>query len=225
MHLYSSKLSPWGQRVWMQIRLKDLPIERLPAPGGSLKSPEYLAINPLGKVPALVDGPLVLPESEVICEYLEDKFPTPSLRGAPGEDAARVRLLSRLCDLYVLPPLATLLLHKADLPVEDGAAHLAKAKEALDQLAHFLGPGPFANREALTLADCALVPAVFLAVHVLPVFEDAPPLANRAKLALWWQAIQGEAVAAEILAELTAGYRGFRERIGWPRGALRTQVE
>ena len=86
MRLYSSKLSPWGQRVWMQIRLKDLPIERLGAPGGSLKSPEFLAINPLGKVPALVDGELLVPESDVICEYLEDKFPTPSLRGAPGEE-------------------------------------------------------------------------------------------------------------------------------------------
>jgi len=224
MRLYSSKLSPWGQRVWMQIRLKDLPIERLGAPGGSLKSPEFLAINPLGKVPALADGELLVPESEVICEYLEDKFPTPSLRGAPGEDGARVRLLSRICDLYVLPPLSALLLHKAEQSVEEGAALLPKVNDALDQLERFIGPGPFANRDAVTLADCALVPVAFLAVKVLPVFQDAAPLANRAKLKLWWEHIQGEPVAAEILAELGEGYKGFRERVGWPQGALRTTV-
>lgn len=224
MRLYSSKLSPWGQRVWMQIRVKDLPIERLGAPGGSLKSPEYLAINPLGRVPALVDGDLVVPESEVICEYLEDKFPTPSLRGAPGEDAARVRLLSRLCDLYVLPPLTALLLQKAETSIADGAAPLAKTGEAMDQLERFLGPGPFANRDMITLADCALLPVGFLLANVLPVFEDAPPFANRAKLKLWWETIQGERVPGEILAEMRDGYRGFRERIGWPQGARRSSV-
>ncbi len=224
MRLHSSKLSPWGQRVWMQIRLKELPIERVGAAGGSLRSPEHLAINPLGKVPVLVDGELAVPESEVICEYLEDKFPTSSLRGAPGEDAARVRLISRICDLYVLPPLAGLLLLKAEQSVAEGAVLLPKVRDALDQLERFLGPGPFANRDTATLADCALVPVGFLAVTVLPVFQDAAPLANRAKLTLWWEHIQGEPVAAEILGELREGYRGFRERVGWPQGALQTTI-
>jgi len=224
MRLYSSKLSPWGQRVWMQVRLKDLPIERLGAPGGTARSPEYRAINPLGKVPALIDGDLLVPESDVICEYLEDRFPTPSLRGALGEDAARVRLLSRICDLYVLPSLAGLLLLKADNVVADGNALMPKVQDGLDQLERFLGPGPFANRDAATLADCALVPVGFLATRVMPVFVDAAPFANRAKLKLWWEHIQGETVAAEILAELGEGYRGFRERVGWPQGALQAKA-
>ena len=49
-------------------------------------SPEYLKIYPMGKIPSLeVDG-LVFGESEVINEYLEDRFPTPSLLpGTPHE--------------------------------------------------------------------------------------------------------------------------------------------
>lgn len=42
--------------------------------GGSIKAPDYLAINPMGKVPALVDGEVVITEVVAICAYLADKF-------------------------------------------------------------------------------------------------------------------------------------------------------
>jgi len=45
-------------------------------------SPEFLALNPDGMVPVLEDGDLVLTESTVINDYLEDRFPDPPL--APG---------------------------------------------------------------------------------------------------------------------------------------------
>lgn len=99
MRLYSSKLSPWGQRVWMQIRLKDLPIERLGAPGGSLRSPEFMAINPLGKVPALVlsDG-LALFDSPVICEYLDTISGSPRYLPKEGERRWQVLRTQALAD-------------------------------------------------------------------------------------------------------------------------------
>ena len=55
MKLYSVALSPFAARVRMAIYAKKLDqIEILPPPGGGTKSPEYLAIHPMGKVPALV---------------------------------------------------------------------------------------------------------------------------------------------------------------------------
>jgi glutathione S-transferase len=48
------------------------------------KRPEYLAINPTGTVPALVDGELKLFESAAICEYLADKFPDRGLAPRVG---------------------------------------------------------------------------------------------------------------------------------------------
>lgn len=52
--------------------------------GESMKAPDYLAINPMGKVPALVDGDRVVTECAAICAYLADRFPAAGL--APPAD-------------------------------------------------------------------------------------------------------------------------------------------
>jgi glutathione S-transferase len=51
---------------------------------GAAKSPEYLAINPMGKVPAIVHGGTVVTECAAICAYLADAFPQAGLAPAPG---------------------------------------------------------------------------------------------------------------------------------------------
>ncbi|HEX7034319.1 MAG TPA: glutathione S-transferase family protein [Pseudomonadales bacterium] len=52
--------------------------------GGSMKSPEYLKINPMGKVPAIRHGDVVVTECAAICAYLADAFPAAGL--APPTD-------------------------------------------------------------------------------------------------------------------------------------------
>lgn len=51
---------------------------------GAHRSPEFLRLNPMGRVPVLVDGDLVLTESAAICVYLADKFPEKGLIPAAG---------------------------------------------------------------------------------------------------------------------------------------------
>lgn len=53
--------------------------------GASMKSPEYLAINPMGKVPALEHRGVVVTETAAICAYLADAFPEAGLAPAPGD--------------------------------------------------------------------------------------------------------------------------------------------
>jgi glutathione S-transferase len=53
----------------------------------TLKAPAYLAINPMGKVPALRHGDTVVTESAAICAYLADAFPQAKLAPAPGDRA------------------------------------------------------------------------------------------------------------------------------------------
>ena len=51
--------------------------------GTSMKAPEYLAINPMGKVPAIKHGDAVVTENAAICTYLADAFPDADLAPAP----------------------------------------------------------------------------------------------------------------------------------------------
>ena len=60
--------------------------------------PEYLALNPNGVVPTLVDDGRVVIESTVICEYLDDAYPTPPLRPADPLQRARMRLWTKRLD-------------------------------------------------------------------------------------------------------------------------------
>ena len=63
--------------------------------GTTMKAPAYLAINPMGKVPALRHGDAIVTESAAICAYLADAFPQAGLAPAPGsrERAAYYRWL------------------------------------------------------------------------------------------------------------------------------------
>jgi glutathione S-transferase len=53
--------------------------------GTTMKAPEYLAINPMGKVPAIRHGDTVVTEGAAICAYLADAFPEKGLAPAPGD--------------------------------------------------------------------------------------------------------------------------------------------
>ncbi|RAV68821.1 glutathione S-transferase family protein, partial [Aerococcus mictus] len=99
MKLYNSQLSPFSARVRIAAYAKGLDIEIVNAFTDPVLLAELEKINPMRMVPTLVSGSLVLPESEVICEYFEDIGLEPSLRPADAEGRARMRLLSRIGDL------------------------------------------------------------------------------------------------------------------------------
>src|ERR1700761_214406 len=105
MKLYATaKLSPYASRPRMAVYAGALPVEVASPPGdGGPHHPEYLAINPIGKLPALVlDDGTVIVESSAIVEYFADKFPDANLRPATPELKARGRMLARIAELYVL---------------------------------------------------------------------------------------------------------------------------
>jgi glutathione S-transferase len=77
MKLYLNPLSPNVRRVRLTAAVLELPLEekQLDFSKGEHKHPEYLALNPNGAVPTLVDGSLVLTESRAIMQYLASKKP------------------------------------------------------------------------------------------------------------------------------------------------------
>jgi glutathione S-transferase len=89
--LYDFKSSPNCQRVKIVLAEKNLPYEIVPIDlrKQEQKTPEYLKLNPYGKVPVLTDDGTVLYESCIINEYLDEKYPTPRL--LPTDPAARAK--------------------------------------------------------------------------------------------------------------------------------------
>jgi glutathione S-transferase len=93
--LYDFKSSPNCQRVKVVLEEKKIPYEtvNIDLRAGAQKTPEYLKINPYGKVPAMVDGDTVIYESCIINEYLEEKYPVPRLLPTDPTARAKARIL------------------------------------------------------------------------------------------------------------------------------------
>jgi len=217
MKVYGSRLSPYVSRVWLQVLAKGLTQIEFADPPGGMGSADYRRLNPVGKIPALDIGGAVIPESEIICEYLEEKFPAPALLPADAADRAQARLISRCVDLYVLPALSGLL-PQARRPlaeqdrglIDEGWQKMRKGLASIDQ---FMGPGPYALGARMTLADCALVPAAFLMHQTLPRLGIAAPLDGLPKLTAWWANIRCDPHAATALDWMEREIVAFRQRL------------
>jgi glutathione S-transferase len=205
MKLYNMNLSNFATKSRIVIFEKGLNIELSDIPGGNPKSSEYLKLNPLGKIPSLdADGTMIL-ESEIINEYLEEKFPIPALLPKTPEARAHVRLLTRLHDLYLDPPLRALFGHLNPKNRDEKVVNekLSELQGRLDLLETMLAsPGNFATGAEFTLADCALAPTMFFVTNMLPGFGAKPPLESRPKLTAWWTKVQTRPSVSKALGEM-----------------------
>jgi glutathione S-transferase len=160
----------------------------------------------------------------VILEYLEEKFPQKPLLPTDPYDRARVRTLARFVDLYVAPH-ASVLLRNMN-PATRDAAVVEPAKAALAQgLGHFESfvIGPYAAGNALTLADCTMLPTFDLVLNrVAPAFGLGDPLASTPKLAAWWSNVRGDAFCARMLADIDVAVREFMARMAQQAAAKKS---
>ncbi|MBI3303382.1 MAG: glutathione S-transferase family protein, partial [Deltaproteobacteria bacterium] len=192
---------------------KGLNIEIVDPPGG-LGSAEYKKVNPLGKVPALDANGQLIAESEVINEYLEDKFPEKPLLPKDPEGRARVRSFTRHHDLYLEPPIRALFgqMNPKTRDAKVVEEKLADVTNRLDQVEVMLSNDPWAIGEMFTLADAALAPTMFFAVNLLPAFGAKPPLEGRPKLTAWWARIQERSSTKKVLGEQAAALAAMQKR-------------
>src|SRR3990167_7067896 len=104
IELYWGSGSPFAWRVMLTLAVKGLDYESklLEFSKGENKSPEYLKLNPRGKVPTLKDGDFVVYESLAIMTYLDRKYPTPPLFGTTAEDAGLIWRAISECESYLV---------------------------------------------------------------------------------------------------------------------------
>jgi len=92
LKLYTNPMSRGRVARWM-LEETGAPYEAVIVPYGQNREPDYLAINPMGKLPALTHGKQVVTEVAAICAYLADAFPKAGLAPPPAERGAYYRWL------------------------------------------------------------------------------------------------------------------------------------
>jgi glutathione S-transferase len=107
MKLYGAPQSPFVCKVRIVLEEKGLPYEiEGPAPG----------LHPLGKMPVLRDGEVVVPDSSVICAYLEKKHPSPALYPDAPADFARALFLEEYADTQMSEGMGAIVLERIVKP-------------------------------------------------------------------------------------------------------------
>jgi glutathione S-transferase len=164
IEIYWGSGSPYAWRVLLAAELKRIPYESklLEFSKGDLKKPEFLAINPRGKVPAMRDGDVTLGESMAIIAYLDRKYPEPPLFGTTPLEAARIAAATSEFDAYARDPLSTvnrwLFGDKPRTPDVDEA--LAKVLPEIRRVDAHLATSTWFVGETPTAADLVWFPAM-----------------------------------------------------------------
>ena len=164
MILYSLPISNYCGKVLHALRFKELEFEILPPPGG-YGSEEYKKRVPSGTIPALDHDGVILSESEVINEYLNEVFPEPNLLPGSAEQRAKIRMLCRLHDLKLEPIVRSLFpaMSPEKRDAEMVEKRLGEMEQSLERLRGLIQTGPFLVGHAPSLADCAFSQTLMLA--------------------------------------------------------------
>lgn len=204
MKLYNANLSPYASRCRIALYATGLSVDILPPPA-PLGSDDYKQqVNPIGKVPALaLDDGTVLPESDVIVQYLDEKSGG-KLTPGTAEGRAKARLIGRIADLYIAPGLSIIFrqLGAAERDPAKIAEGAAEAKKGLGLLEHYVESGAYAVGGKLSHADCMVAPTLFFISAILPRIGEAEPFATAPKVGAYWTAVQKDASIARVLKEM-----------------------
>lgn len=156
MTLYSGAMDIYSHRVRIVLAEKGVAVEVIHLDTKD-KLEDLLELNPYGTSPTLIDRDLVLYDSNIIMEYLDERFPHPPLMPVYPVARAKTRLM-----IYRIDREWGSLIRKIETgkPNESQAA-IKELKSYLVKLAPVFASGPFFLNEEFSLIDCCLAPILW----------------------------------------------------------------
>ncbi len=207
--------NPRCVRMFMAEKGINLPAVELNLLAAENRKPPYTDKNPGGQMPALeLDNGSLLAETVAICEYLEEKHPTPALIGATAEERAETRMWQRRIELNITENLYNGFRYAEGLQLfkdrmhclpEAAAGLKAIVQEKLAWLDQLMAGKQFIVGHRFTLVDVILFSALDFGVGVGQTIN--PSLKN---LTAWFDRVNSRASAAASLSpkDKASGMRG-----------------
>lgn len=165
--LYDYPDCPFSQKVRVALAEKELEFERILVDlrNGEQRQPDFLKLNPYGRVPVLVDDDIVVYDSTIINEYLEDEYPSTPLMPEDSAGRARVRMFEDFADNSFTPQaglaLAEVTKPEAERDAEKLRRYQSEIGRVLMRIESLLDGKPYLAGE-FSLADIAFAPRLLI---------------------------------------------------------------
>lgn len=181
MNLYSGTTDPFSHRCRIVLFEKGMDFQVIDV--DLFNKPEDIAvINPYNRVPVLVDRDLVLYESNIINEYIDERFPHPQLMPGDPVDRARVRLFLLNFEKELFAHVSTLEARNVknnDKALEKARAHI---RDRLTQLAPVFLKNKYMLGDSFSMLDVAIAPLLWRLDHYgIELSKNAAPLLKYAE--------------------------------------------
>lgn len=206
--LYDFGLSPFAQKVKIALREKGVPFERRNGlTGAGVDEVQQLCRR--GEIPLLLDGEDVITDSTIIVDYIDEKWPEPSLLPKDPAKRAESRSLEELCDTEIEAILYNLgeLMFSEDGPddVRASVADYGRSEMAHIQaeLSRLLGEQDYFDGESPGRGDISLIPHM----NACQVLRLGPEQEN---LKAWMGRMNARASVAEGVAEVKQSLEEFK---------------
>ncbi|MFN3858582.1 MAG: glutathione S-transferase family protein [Caulobacter sp.] len=179
MILYGASLSPFVRKTLAYAAEKGIEVTHKVPPFGQ-PDPEFMAVSPFGKIPALKDGDFSIPDSSAIIHYFEAIKPEPALIPADPKDRARVIWFEEYADTILVGASGPLFFNRivarlTGAPSDEAAAARAETRDVppvLDYLERVMPDSGHLVADRLTLADIAVASPFVNLLHLR--FDLAP---------------------------------------------------
>ncbi|MGL4261331.1 MAG: glutathione S-transferase family protein [Afipia sp.] len=173
MKLYWSPRSRSFSALWLMEETGQ-PYERVltDISTGAQKTPEFLAINPMGKVPALKDGDVSIAEASAICAYVADCYPDAKLAPPIGDPRRGKYLQWLFFSPGCIEPAIIQIFTKIDVPTSTAA--WGSATQVFDVLDAALEKGPYLLGETFSAADIMIGSGLNFAIRLFKMVPTRP---------------------------------------------------